>query len=53
MVQHLTRAKETWDFLKAMYEHVDKSTRFVVRKKFTTLIMQKGESITSFLEKSC
>jgi hypothetical protein len=32
MVQHLTKAKETWDFLKAMYEHVDKSIRLVVKK---------------------
>jgi phosphatidylinositol kinase/protein kinase (PI-3 family) len=49
MVQHL--AKETWDFFKVMYEHVNRSMRVVVKKKSTTLIMQKGESTTSFLEK--
>ncbi len=49
MVQHL--AKETWDFFKVMYEHVNRSMRLVVKKKSTTLIMQEGESTTSFLEK--
>ncbi len=42
IVQHLTKVKETWDFLKRMYEHVDISKGLMVRKKFTTLVMQEG-----------
>jgi hypothetical protein len=51
MVQHLKGEKETWDFFKAMYEHVDRSMRLVVKNKFISLIIQKGKSTSFFLEK--
>ncbi len=51
IVQHLTKVKETWDFFKTMYEHVDISTRLMVKKKFTTLVMQEGKSTISSMEK--
>jgi hypothetical protein len=51
MVQHFKGAKKTWDFFKAMYEHVDRSMRLVVKKKFISLVIQKGKSISFFLEK--
>jgi hypothetical protein len=34
-----------------MYEHVDISTRLMVKKKFTTLVMQEGKSTISSMEK--
>jgi hypothetical protein len=34
-----------------MYEHVNRSMRLVIKKKSTRLIMQEGESTTSFLKK--
>jgi hypothetical protein len=51
MVRHLKGAKEARDFFKAMYEHVDRSMRLVVKKKFISLVTQKGKSISCFLEK--
>jgi len=51
MVQHLKGAKETWDFFKAMYEHVDRSMSLMVKKKFISLVIQEGKSTTFFWEK--
>jgi hypothetical protein len=34
-----------------MYEHVNISTRLMVKKKFTALVMQEGKSTTSSMEK--
>jgi hypothetical protein len=51
MVQHLKGAKQSWDCFKGMYEHVDKSMRLVVKKKFISLVIQEGKPSTFFLEK--
>jgi len=39
MVQTLTIAKEIWDYLKAIYEQNDRTTKLMINKKFTTLKM--------------
>ena len=51
MLHRLKTSNEMWSKLKAIYDHIDRSTKRLIKRKFSNLKLKEGESISFYLEK--